>query len=289
MAEDSDLGYVQNRIWMRGGRKAVRKVSHYFDMMSSPDSGKKYGKWDSAYLDNGKQYISKQLHESCARLGIRILHAKPRECQAKGKIEVFHKTVDRFIAEIRVAHVHSLAELNEKWKYFLEGDYQTKPHEGITEYYKSRDVEVPSCGITPQQEFNRDERQLKFIDVSVVSEAFTHRERRKIDNVGCFDFDGRKYEASAAYANLEVEIAYDPLNTETIEVRHGKMDAIHAHPLRIGSFADKKPARPLAMTNEDPETSRLLDALEKKYKEEHNMMANALSFGDYGKTGEQDV
>lgn len=249
----------------------------------------KYGKWDMAYLDNGKQYISKQLHESCARLGIRILHAKPRECQAKGKVEVFHKVVDRFIAEIRVAHVHSLAELNEKWKYFLEGYYQTEPHEGIAEYYRSRDVEVPSCGITPQQEFNRDERQLKYIDVSVVSEAFTHRESRRIDNVGCFDFNGRKYEASAAYANLEVEIAYDPLNTETIEVRRGKMDVIHAHPLRIGSFADKNPARPLAMTNEDPETSRLLDALEKKYKDDHNMMANALSFGDYGKAGDQDV
>ncbi|MDO5133791.1 MAG: DDE-type integrase/transposase/recombinase [Eubacteriales bacterium] len=249
----------------------------------------KFGKWDSTYLDNGKQYISKQLHKSCARLGIRILHAKPYECQAKGKIEAFHKTADRFIAEIRAAHVHSLEELNEKWKYFLEEDYQKKPHEGIAEYYRSGDVEVPSCGISPQQEFNRDERQLKFIDVSVVSEAFTHHETRKIDNVGCFDFGGRKYEASAAYANLEVEIAYDPLNTETIEVHRGKMDVIHAHPLRIGSFADRKPVRPLAMTNEDPETSRLLDALEKKYRENHSMMANALSFGDYGKAGEQDV
>lgn len=246
----------------------------------------KHGIWDSVYLDNGTQYISAQLHLSCAKLGIKVLHAKPRECQAKGKIEVFHKMVDQFIAEIRVAHVHSLAELNEKWKYFLEEDYQTKAHDGIAEYYRSRGVEVPSVGITPRQEFNRDERQLKFMDVSVVSEAFTHRESRMIDNAGCFDFNGRKYEASAAYANLKVEIAYDPLDTETIEVRYGKMDVIHAHPLRIGSFADKNPARPLAMTNEDPETSRLLDALERKYKEDHSMMANALSFGEYGKAGE---
>ena len=32
----------------------------------------KVGVWDSAYLDNGKQYISRQLRESCARLGIAL-------------------------------------------------------------------------------------------------------------------------------------------------------------------------------------------------------------------------
>ena len=38
-----------------------------------------------------------------------------------------------------------------------------------------------------------------------------------------------------------------------------------------------------------PETSRFLDALEKKYKEDHRMMADALSFGEYGKEGGGDV
>ena len=37
------------------------------------------------------------------------------------------------------------------------------------------------------------------------------------------------------------------------------------------------------MTGDIPETSRLLDALERKYKEDHGKMARALSFGDYGK------
>ena len=36
----------------------------------------------------------------------------------------------------------------------------------------------------------------------------------------------------------------------------------------------------------DTTEEELLDALEKKYKESHNLMANALSFGDYGKDGE---
>ena len=246
----------------------------------------KIGVWDCAYVDNGKQFISRQLHKSCAKLGIRILRAKPYACQAKGKIEVYHKSVDRFIAEIQVAHVHSVSELNEKWKIFLEQDYQKKAHSGIKEYYESMGVEVPPEGISPEMEWNRDERRQKFLDVNTVSEAFTHHESRVIDKAGCFDFKGRRYEASAALAGMQVEIAYDPLNTEIIAVRHGKMDEIKAHPVRIGAFASKTPERPAGMTDMLPETSRFLDALEKKYKEDHRIMAGALSFADYGKAGE---
>jgi len=245
----------------------------------------KIGVWDKSYLDNGKQYISRQLHESCAKLGIRILHAKPYECQAKGKIEVFHKSVDRFIAEIQVAHVHSVAELNEKWKIFLEEDYQKKAHAGIREYYEAMGAEVPPGGISPVVEWNRDERLQKFVDIQTVAEAFTHHEVRIIDKSGCFDFKGRKYEASAALAGLRVEIAYDPLNIETIKVRYGKMDEMSAHPVRIGAHADKIPERPAGLTKELPETSRFLDALEKKYWKDHKLKANALSFEDYGKAG----
>ena len=246
----------------------------------------KVGVWDAAYLDNGKQYISTQLEKSCAKLGIRILHAKPYACQAKGKIEVYHKSVDRFIAEVRAAHVHSVAELNQKWKIFLEQDYLKKPHSGIREYYESMDVEVPPNGITPEMEWNRDERRQKFLDVQTVSDAFTHYETRVIDKAGCFDFEGKKYEASATLAGLTVEISYDPLNTETITVRYGKMDAIKAHPVRIGAYAAKAPARPIGMTDDIPETSRFLDALERKYKKDHVNAARALSFGEYGKAGD---
>ena len=249
----------------------------------------KVGVWDTSYLDNGKQYISKSLHESCARLGIRILHAKPYACQAKGKIEVYHKSVDRFIAEIRVAHVHSVAELNEKWKIFLEEDYQKKAHAGIAEYYRSMGVEVPPEGISPIMEWNRDERRQKFLDVQTVSNAFMHHETRIIDPSGCFNFDGVKYEASAALAGIKVDILYDPLNTQTITVRHGKMESILAKPVTISAYASKNPERPAGMTDKLPETSRFLDALAKKYKEDHNIMANALSFGDYGRQVTEDV
>ncbi|MBQ2657712.1 MAG: DDE-type integrase/transposase/recombinase [Erysipelotrichaceae bacterium] len=246
----------------------------------------KYGVFDRFYVDNGKQYVSKYLEKSCARLGIRVLHTPPYSGKSKGKVERFHQTVDRFSAELEVEHVHSIKEMNEKWKIFLEEDYQKKAHEGIAEYYRSRGVEVGKNGITPLQEWNRDTRSLKYLDSGTVAEAFTRIETREIDKTGCFEFKGVKYEASAAYSGLKVEIVYDPLNTQTIDVRHGNLEVIHAHPLQIGPYASKEPALPIGMTNTEVEGSRFLDALEKKYKESHKMMADALSFGDYGKAGE---
>lgn len=247
----------------------------------------KYGKFDCAYLDNGKQYISKQLEKSCARLSLRLLHAKPRACESKGKIEKFHQKVDKFIAEMRVEPVHSVEELNQKWKVYLEEEYQKEPHEGIAEYYRSYGVEVPAGGITPEQEWNRDTRGLVFIDTRVVSEAFQHHETRKLDNAGCFSFKGQTYEASTSLANAEVEISYDPLNTETVMVHYQGIDPVAAHRVTISSFSDKKQPVPIGMTDEIPETSRLMAALEKKYKEDHKIMADALSFRDYGKEGGQ--
>ena len=246
----------------------------------------KYGVFDRLYVDNGKQYISHQLHKSCARLGIKVLHAPPFSGKSKGKIERFHQTVDRFIAELTVCPVHSIAEMNEKWKYFLEEDYQKKAHEGIAKYYRSKGIDVPAGGITPMQEWNRDTRKLKYLDSGTVAEAFTHVESREIDKTGCFEFNGITYEASVAYAGLKVEIAYDPLNTGTIEVRHGNWDVIQAHPVEIGPYAKDDPVLPAAMTENPPDRSRFLDAMEAKYREDHDMMANALSFGDYGKEGE---
>lgn len=245
----------------------------------------KYGKCDCCYLDNGTQYTTSRLSTALARLGIRELHAKPRACQSKGKIEKFHQKVDQFIAEIRVAKVHSVEELNQKWKYFLEQDYQKESHDGIREYYESQGVQVPTEGISPYQEFMRDTRGLIFLDTAVVSEAFLHHETRRLDNAGCFSFGDVKYEASSALANAEVEIAFDPMNTETIKVMYRDMEPVLAHKVRIDAFCDKTQAIPVGMTDKVPETSRLLDALEKKYKEDHHLMANALSFSEYGKAG----
>ena len=231
-----------------------------------------FGKFESGYTDNGKEYISTQLIKSCARLGIKLLRAKPRRGESKGKVEKFHQVVDRFIAEVRVAKVHTLEELNRRWKIFLDQDYQKEPHDGIREYYEAMDVKVPEGGISPLQEWT-----------GVVGEAFLHHEDRAIDPAGCFSFGGKMYEASTALAGARVEIAYDPLDTSVITVNYKGMEPIKAKRVEIGSYAHKVPPVPAAMTGDIPETSRFLDALEKKHREENRLAADAISFGSFRK------
>lgn len=124
--------------------------------------------------------------------------------------------------------MHSLEELNRKWKYFLEQDYQKEAHDGIREYYESRGVKVPAAGITPLTEFIRDTRGLVYLDTALVSEAFLHHETRRLDQTGCVSFGNVKYEVSTALANTEVEIAYDPMNTDVIKVMYRDMKPIYA-------------------------------------------------------------
>ncbi len=153
----------------------------------------KAGKFDTAYFDNGSQYVAKQLKFSLARLGITVRHAPVRSGKSKGKLEKLHQVVDAFLREAKVHWIRTLEELNRHWTNYLEEYYHKDAHGGIKEYYESQGVSVPTEGITPLQEWNRDSRALVFLDASVVAEAFLHHEKRMVDKGAFISFQGRKY------------------------------------------------------------------------------------------------
>ena len=45
----------------------------------------KAGRFDCAYLDNGVQYTADHLGKACAKLGIRLVHAKPGRASPREK------------------------------------------------------------------------------------------------------------------------------------------------------------------------------------------------------------
>lgn len=249
----------------------------------------KAGAFDAAYFDNGTQYVAKQLKFSLARLGITIRHAPIRSGKSKGKQERFHQTVDAFLREAKVHKIQTLEELNRHWNNYLEEYYHQKPHDGIREYYESLGVTVPAKGISPLQEWNRDARPLKFLDVAVVAEAFLHHEQRLVDKGACISFRGRKYETKPSLIGTYVEISYDPGAPDAITVRYPGIEPFDAKPIRIGAFCDKTPTLPIAMQDTEPESSRMLDVLEKKRAESQQHMADAISFGQFRKDGGSHV
>ena len=249
----------------------------------------KYGAFDACYFDRGSQYIARQLKLSLARLSIRVRHAPVKSGKSKGKVEKFHQVVDDYLKEAKAKKIKTLEELNRLWTIYLDEYYHKKPHSGISEYYNSIGADVPSGGITPEQEWNRDPRALKYLDTQLVGEAFMHHEKRKVNKGACFSFRGNQYETKASLIGFTVEIAYDPAAPEIVTVHYPGIEPFKAAPLKIGEYCDQKPALPASMLAVEPETSRFLDALEKKHTETAKRRADAISFGAYRKEVAPDV
>ena len=249
----------------------------------------KFGAFDSCYFDNGSQYIARQLKLSLAKLSIRIRHAPVRSGKSKGKVEKFHQVVDAFLAEAKAGKVRTLEELNRLWAIYLDDYYHKCAHDGIAEYYRSIGADIPAEGITPEQEWNRDTRALRFLDAALVGEAFLHHEKRKVNKGACISFRGKQYETRPSLIGFTVEISYDPSCPEIITVSYPGIEPFKTGPLRIGEYCDQKPALPVAMLAEEPETARFLDALQKRHEETAKRRADAISFGAYRKEVASDV
>lgn len=91
----------------------------------------KAGKFDTAYFDNGSQYVAKQLKLSLAKLGITVRHAPVRSGKSKGKMEKIHQVADAFLREVKIHKIKTLEELNSYWGMYLEEYYHKTSHEGI--------------------------------------------------------------------------------------------------------------------------------------------------------------
>lgn len=243
----------------------------------------RYGAFDACYFDNGSQYIAKQIKFSLARLGIRVQHARVRSGQSKGKVEKFHQVVDSFIRESKLKNIRSLEELNRLWSIYLEEYYHKKAHEGIAEYYESLGAAVPAEGITPVQEWNRDSQPLRFLDTSLVAEAFLHHEQRKVDKGACISFRGRRYETKPELIGCTVEISYDPNVPEVITVSYPGYEPFPASLIKIGEYCDRRPTLPASMQQQQPTTSRFLDALEVMHTDNRCRMTDAISFASFRK------
>lgn len=191
--------------------------------------------------------------------------------------------MDDSIRESKLKNIRTLEELNRLWTVYLDEYYHKQKHVGIAEYYESLGAAVPAEGSSPLQEWNRDSRPLTFLDAAVVSETFLHHEQRKVDKGACISFRGKRYETKPSLIGHTVEISYDPAAPEQITISYQGREPFTAVPLKIGPYCDKRPTLPASMQEQIPTTSRFLDALEVRHKQNQQQMANAISFASYRK------
>ena len=231
----------------------------------------KFGKPDSVYVDNGKEFVSKWMRIGCARLGIRHLRTAPYSAPSKGKVERFQLTVEEFIREASLAKIESLTQLNALYRAWLEEGYQHEEHGGIG-------------NLTPMQAFQKDEKRVRFATPEECYDAFLHEETRTVDKAGCFSLNGILFEAGVAFIRKKVDIRFDPFDLSVVEVWHAGAKQLDAKPLVIGEFTGTKPTQ---KTVTEIGRSRLLDVYVKENEKRRRNAVGILRFGTEG--GNRDV
>jgi transposase InsO family protein len=224
----------------------------------------RYGKPDVLYVDNGAQYITQWLARACHTLGTVLLHTKPYDPEAKGKVEAFNHRVNAFLSETALERPRTLEALNRHLEAWISEYYHKNGHRSLG-------------GVPPLAAFGMDTRPLSFVDADTVREAFLHVEERQADKTGCVSFSGKTFEAGMAYAGKKVEVVYDPAYLEEIEVRDMDGVSVRAHAVQAGSFCGaKKTAPPDEASAADG--SRMLKALNKRNITHRSRAAVATSF-----------
>ena len=89
-----------------------------------------HGKPDAIYLDNGSTYRGAILQTACSRLGVTLMHAKPYDAPARGKMERFWRRMREQALE-HIGQVASLDDVEQKLRAWLVRFYQCEPHAGI--------------------------------------------------------------------------------------------------------------------------------------------------------------
>lgn len=198
------------------------------------------------------------MKRACDLLGIRLIYAKPRNPQGKGKQERFNQTMDAFLAEVSLHPPESLQELNTKFQAWLHECYHSKPHSAL--------------GTTPEIAFKSDSMPPRFVDKALMARAFLHCESRKADKSGVISFGGKRYDLGIAFAGKQVDVVYDPICTEILTIETPDHEPFQVRQIVVGEKVAPKPKRK-EIERIPVDHSRLLDAITEPYQDKQRRRA----------------
>ena len=146
----------------------------------------------------------------CANLGIRLLHAKPYHAWSKGKVERLIRTIQGdFEATLRLEgnQVHSVAELNTVLSRWIATLYHVRPH--------------GSTGMSPHERFTRNAHPLRTVEEpEKIDPLFYTRQERVVRKDGTVTLATKLFEVNLALRALPVELRFDPILMDRLEVWH---------------------------------------------------------------------
>ena len=162
------------------------------------------------YTDQGKPFVNTHVKIVCANLGIRLLHAKPYHAWSKGIVERLIRTIQGdFEATLRLegGHVKNLSELNTAFSRWIANIYHLRVH--------------GSTSMSPHERFTRAGHPLRTIEEpEKIDTLFYTRIDRVVRKDGTVTLGKKLLEVNLALRALRVELRYDPVRFDRVEVWH---------------------------------------------------------------------
>jgi len=202
---------------------------------------RKHGVPDALYLDNGPTYRGDILRVVCGRLGVSLLHPRPHDPQARGKMERFWRTLREQCLDF-IGENASLHDINVRLIAYLDEHYHKAPHASL-------------LGRAPEIVY-REGIRADALDEKKLRDALTIRVRRRVRSDSTVSIDGIDWELDHGYLAGQVVTAARCLleKNETPWVEHdGKQLALHPVDKKLNASLKRPPRLPPSMLLERPD------------------------------------
>lgn len=158
-------------------------------------------------LDNHASFTGYDLRLLCARLSIHLVHSRPGDAPAKGKMERFWRTARaQLIGRLDLERVASLDELNLRLWTWVETEYHHQPHSSLS-------------GRTPLEVWESDADQIRWVaDHSQLEQAFYGEAERFVRNDSTVQWRGVFYEVSPHLRRQKARLRYALLDSTRVSL-----------------------------------------------------------------------
>jgi transposase InsO family protein len=203
---------------------------------------RRHGPPDALYLDNGATYRGTVLRVACERLDVTLLHAKPYDPQARGKMERFWRTLREGCLDF-LGNTATLHDVNVRLWAFLDAHYHKAPHASL-------------MGRSPESLFLSAARAPDAVDEAALRDALTVQVRRRVRRDTTVSLRGNEWEVGLGFlAGRVVTLGYclvEPDAAPWLEHQGQRLplqpvdalrNATRKRPLRRPEPADATPSR----------------------------------------------
>ena len=190
-----------------------------------------HGRIGRVYVDNGSTFVSTQTQRILDTMNVLLIHSKPGRPQGRGKIERFFRTVrEMFLRPLDEQSIRSIADLNARFRTWLESEYHRSPHRGLE-------------GATPLEAWLAKAQHIITIDPTIdLEHVFFHETTRKVHKDSTITVNGTLYEVPSLLIGRTVKLRFDPHRcTPRIFVFHEGVD--HGEARVVDTYANTKVSR----------------------------------------------